>query len=169
MAVGVGAAGKKKYLSCAVGHGTSDRQKLEESEPENIHIAINPRWALGGSTDINETHAAASSYFWRSAERQCILGWDSHFLAVLKWAPCWESNLEGGGWLPETDAESNLSHAQFPQEGPGGGDCLRLCVWTGRRKRDSQTWYSRPEHCSFLWIGLHGRSCSSKIIKILLI
>lgn len=26
-----------------------------------------------------------------------------------------------GSWLPETDTESNLSHAQFPQEGPGAG------------------------------------------------
>lgn len=45
---------KKKYWNYAVGHGTSDRQKLEESEPENIHIAINPRWALGGSADFNQ-------------------------------------------------------------------------------------------------------------------
>lgn len=32
-------------------------------------------------------------------------------------------------WLLETDTENNLSHAQAPQEGPGGQDCLHFCGW----------------------------------------
>lgn len=128
MAVGVGAAGKKKYWNCAVGHGTSDRQKLEESEPENIHIAINPRWALGGSADFNQQQRLPIP----EDRRKTSAVWVGTAIFWLFWS---ERRVEkgaiwkGGGWLPETDAESNLSHAQFPQEGPGGGGLsTSLCV-----------------------------------------